>query len=146
MQLQYLTCEIEWVRERVAHSVSINYWMEVFHLKSLLFHVLNTWWSHGMKCSPYLFGHSHLVESYLCLLSYYVVESKKNMDFVEVQQLLYTRPITTTKYNSDTRSLYLHKPKRGHGLTAIYEVRHRFYPWLSSKAKQKWKVCNFDYG
>ena len=38
------------------HYHGRKYLMEVFHLKYLVLHELNTWLSNGMMCSPYLYG------------------------------------------------------------------------------------------
>ena len=41
--------------------------MDVSHLGFLTFHVFNTWLSHGMTHSHYLYGNHHLVECIVIL-------------------------------------------------------------------------------
>ena len=72
--------------------------MDMFHLKFLVLHVLNTWLSHGMKHSSYLYGHHHKVEhiailhkkNYSCLVDFYAGQERGDSipnlsEFVEVR-------------------------------------------------------------
>ena len=97
--------------------------MDVFHLGFQALHVFNTWLPHGKKHSCYVYGNHHLVESIviLCKKSYLCLLDNY---YVGQERRDCALNLTNLLYYCSVESL----------------------GWLSSKAKEEWKILKSNHG